>query len=359
MPTLSLYSSTPKLVVGGQEMLAAREDLLSLSVDEDIWGMSSLEARLINVPRDRTSRNYPYLDRGTFDFGAEVTVSLGPAHDETELFAGRISALSASFTEAEAVTFSFCAEDRLQDFRLARRTRTFSDVSTADIAESLAADHGLTPSIDLDGPTRRVVNQLNLSDLAFLRDLARADGAEVWLDGGGLHLQRRVDRDVGTVTLSYGASLSAFHVTADLAHQVSDVAVTGWSVADKDVIEETADSGDLGAELAGGDSSGSDVLAEALGERHERLVLAEPLTTEDARGRAKAAYLERARRFVTGTGVTDGTPGLRVGSRVAIDRLGDLFSGEYRVVRTSHRFDLVNGYGTEFDVERVGIGAVS
>lgn len=358
MPSLTLYSSTPKLVVGGQELLAATRDLLSLSIDEDILGMSSLEARFINVPRDGRSTTYPYLDRATFDFGTEIVVSLGPANDETELFRGRISALNAGFSEAEATTFSLCAEDRLQDFRLTRRTRTFSDVTAADIARSLAGDHGLTPSIDLDGPTRRVVNQLNLSDLAFLRELARADGAEVWLEGNDLHLQRRSDRDVGIVTLTYGASLSAFHVRADLSHQVTDLAVTGWSVADKDVIDEAADSGELGSELGPGDSCGSDVLAQALMDRHERVVVAHALTTDDARARARAQYLERARRFVTGTGVTDGSPGLRVGTRVTIDRIGDLFSGDYRVVRTSHRFDLVRGYQTEFDVERVGIGAV-
>ena len=67
---------------------------------------------------------------------------------------------------------------------------------------------------------------------------------------------------------------------------------------------------------------------------------------------------DRARRFVTGTGVTDGTPGIRVRARVTIGGVGVLFSGEYRVVQTSHRFDL-HGYRTEFDVERVGIGAVS
>lgn len=358
MPTVA-YSSTPRLTVGGEELWGAHDDLLSLTIDEDIIGMSSLEARFINVPRDGTTPNYPYLTRAVFDFGAEITVSMGPRNDETELFSGRVSALSAAFTESEAATFSLCAEDRLQDFRLTRRTRTFTEVTTSDIASTLAADHGLRASIDLDGPRRRTVNQLNLSDLAFLRELARADGAEVWLDGGELHLQTREDRDAGAVALTYGANLSEFYVTADLAHQVTDVAVTGWSVADKDVIEERAQSGALGAELAPGDSSGSDILAEALLERHERLVVAEPLTSEDARARVRAAYLERARRFVTGTGVTDGTPGVRVGSRVTLSRLGDLFSGEYRVVRTSHRFDLMRGYQTEFDVERVGIGAVS
>lgn len=359
MPTLSTYSSLPTLLVGGQELRAATRDLLYLSIDEDILGMSSLEARFVNVPVDPASRQYPYLDRVSFDFGTEITVGMGPAPDDTELFRGRISALGAGFTEAEAATFSLCAEDRLQDFRLTRRTRTFGDVTTSDVARVLASDHGLTPSIDLDGPTRRVVNQLNLSDLAFLRELARADGGEVWLGADDLHVQRRTDRDVGNVTLSFGGNLTAFHVRADLAHQVTDLAVTGWSVADKDVIEETGDSGHLGSELGSGDSSGSDVLADALVERHERLVVAEALTTDDAKARARAEYLDRARRFVTGTGTTFGTPGIRVGARVTIDRIGDLFSGEYRVVRTSHRFDLVRGYRTEFDVERVGIGAVS
>ena len=67
-------------------------------------------------------------------------------------------------------------------------------------------------------------------------------------------------------------------------------------------------------------------------------------------------YRERARRFVSGTGLADGDPRIRVGTTVNLSSLGDLFNGKYAVVRVRHTYDETVGYRTEFDVERPGLG---
>ena len=50
------------------------------------------------------------------------------------------------------------------------------------------------------------------------------------------------------------------------------------------------------------------MLGAAFTSRTETITRATPLTSDDARALARAAYFERARRFVCGTGQTDGTP---------------------------------------------------
>ncbi|MFL6107552.1 MAG: phage late control D family protein [Marmoricola sp.] len=358
MPFATSYTSTPTMKIGGNLSTAAMRDLIALSVEEDLHGMCALEAVLTNWGSNGQKPDYLYLDRKTLDFGTKLEIGFGPTGSDVRLFSGKVSALQADFPATAVATVTISAEDSLQDFRFTRRTRTFDDSTSADIASQMASEHGLTPQVDLDGPSRKVVNQLNLSDLAFLRELARADGAEVWLDDTTLHLQKRSDRDAGNVTLTYGGNLVEFSVRADLAHQCTDLSVTGWSVTDKEAITEKGDVSALGSEL-GQDTSGADILAAAFADRHESLVVAEPLASDDARSRANAAYLDRARRFVCGTGSTAGTPSLRVGTRVTLAGLGPVFNGDYRVTRTRHHFDLVGGYRTDFDVERVGIGATS
>lgn len=358
MTVTSSYVSTPEIKLSGDLATDVMRDLVELSVEEHIEGLSSLEARLVAWGSSGSGPGYKHLDRSDVDFGKPVTVGFGTDAD-APLFRGTISALHADFPASAVSTVAFCAEDALWDLRMKRQTRTFDDSSTRDIAQQLASDHGLTPQIDLDGPTRKVVNQVNLSDLAFLRQLAYADGAEVWVDDQTLHVQRRSDRDTGSLTLTYGGDLVAFSVRADLAHQVTDVHVTGWSVGEKAGLDETGDSSALGSDLASGDTGGSDVLAAACSERHEYIAIAGPLATDDAQGRAKAAYLVRARRFLTAQGSTAGTPALRVGARVTIAGVGGLFNGEYRAVRVRHRFNLVAGYTTDFDLERAGIGSAT
>lgn len=352
------YVSTPRLTVGGDLRPAPMSDLISLIVEEDTDGFASLRATLLNWGSTENGPGPLYTDRALFDFGAKIEVAFGPDAG-VPLFSGTISAINATFPHGDRATMSVLAEDPLQAFRMTRRTRTFENSTLSDIASQLASDHGLTPQVDVQSAQRRVVNQLNTSDLAFLRQLAHAEGAEIWLADNTLHLQRRVDRPASATTLVYGGELIDFTVGADLAHQVTDLAVCGWSVADKEAIRETGDSSALGAELGSGDTSGSSILATAFLERHECLVVTEPLDRDDARARARAAYLDRARRFVTGTGMTEGTPTLRPGVVVTLSGLVPVFDGDYRIVRTRHTFDLREGYRTEFDVERVGIGATS
>jgi len=350
------YASTPRITLSGDLKPAVMADLLELEVNDHIHGFTSLRATFANWGFTGQGQGSLYLDRSKFDFGAPITVGFGP-DTGTVLFDGAISAINADFPAFGPGTVTVCAEDTLQKFRMTRRTRTFEDSSTADIAQRLASDHGLTAQADLDGPTRTVVNQLNVSDLALLRALALADGAELWLEGRTVHLQRRADRAASPLTFTYGGDLRSFTVRADLAHQVTDIAVCGWSVADKDAINELGDASALTSELGTGETSGSAILGQAFGERHECIVVAEPLDSDDARSRARAAYLDRARRFVTGTGTTEGTPAVRPGVVLTLAGMVPLFNGDYRVVRTRHRFDVTEGYRTEFDVERPGIGA--
>lgn len=350
------YAATPVISTGGQADTALASDLLSLVTEETIVGMAWCEARFNNYGYRNGAMGYLYLSRDRIDFGTQLGVSFGAGDQSRQVFTGKVSAIQADYPASDPAQLLVFAEDSLQGFRLTRRTRSFENSSTADIARQLASDHGLTPSTDLDGPTRPVVAQVNQSDLAFLRSLARADDGEVWLDGTTLHLSRRPDRDGGSFSLFYGGGLVSMSVRADLADQCTGIRVAGWDVAGKDAIAETAGSAALGSEL-GSDTSGSSILSTALGGRTETIVRAAPLDTSDATALAKAAYLERARRFVCGTGLTSGTAGMMVGSRVSLSGLGGIFDGSYYVSRARHIYDVAEGYRTEFDVERPGIGA--
>ncbi|MCI0398253.1 MAG: hypothetical protein L0322_25435, partial [Chloroflexi bacterium] len=229
------------------------------------------------------------------------------------------------------------------------------DLTDADVARQIAAQHGLTAEVDADGPTYRVLAQLNQSDLAFLRERAAAIDAEVWVEERTLHFQARSRRNAGEVQLQYGGNLLEFSVLADLAHQRTSVRVSGWDVGNKSQIDVEAGEGAIRGEL-NGHRSGSAVLANALAERHERIVTAVPLSEAEARAMAEARYRERARRFLTGAGLTDGTPAIRVGAVVELSRLGEPFDGKYTVTLARHTFDRVHGYRTVFEVERPGIG---
>ena len=354
MLAMTAYVARPKILVADQANAGLATDALSVLVEETSEGLYRCEACFSNFGPSGNRADYLYLGRDTLDFGKDFAVELGAGDRAGRVFVGRITGLEAEFSTTGSQIIVL-AEDRLQALRMTRRTRSFEDVSDEDILRQIANEHSLTPQLSMDGPTHRSVAQVNLSDLAFIRERARSVGAEVWVDGTTLHASARTSRSGGTLKLEFPINLRAFNVRADLVDQCSEVGVSGWDVAAKDGIEESAGASVISAEL-GNDVSGSSILESALAPRKERVVHTVPLTSAEARSLAQARYKERARRFVTGSGTADGDARIRVGATVSVTGVGGLFNGKYYVVRARHIYDGNFGYRTEFDVERPGLG---
>jgi phage protein D len=354
-PITGFYASTPTLKVDGAAKPALAVQLSSVFVEETTLGLFRCEATFTNWGTKGDHADFLFFDRQTLDFGKEFSVEFGPPGSQTPLFKGRITGLEAHYPKSSEPLLTVLAEDRFQDLRMERRTRSFADVSDADVFGRIASQHGLTPRVDVDGPTYRVLAQVNQSDLAFLRERAAAIDAELWVDDRTLHAQARTRRNTNTVALAYGSTLLEFSVLADLSHQRTTVRVSGWDVAGKSALDEEAGESVVSAELDG-KRSGSGVLAQALADRHERVTCSVPLSQPEARATAEARYRARARRFLSAHGHADGNPSIRVGSTLDLSGLGPLFDGKYYARLARHAFDKEHGYRTSFEVERPGVG---
>lgn len=359
MTAPTYYVSRPVVVLGGKINDALSTDILTLLVEETTEGLFRCEATFNNFGAHGGDADYLYFGRDILDFGKDFAIRLGPGDEMRQVFKGRLSALEAEYPPGGGGLLVALAEDRLQDLRMTRRTRTFEDVSDEDVMQQIADEHGLDTDISIDGPTYKVLAQVNQSDLAFLRERARCVNAELWVEDKKLLAHSRTERasDVGDpIDMAYGVNLFSFSVRADLAHQCTELGVAGWDVAAKDAIEETADESSISAELNDGQSSGGSILQQAFAERKERIVHMTPFTNDEARAFARARYRERARGFLTGTGVADGDARVRVGTTLNIGGLGSLFNGKYYVTHARHTYDGTYGFRTEFEVERPGLG---
>jgi uncharacterized protein len=356
MTTPSAYISLPRVEVSGQFDADLSGRVSSAMVEETWQGLYRCEITVANFGPVDSRIDYLYFGRDILDFGDDLVLRLGSGSSPAQVFKGRITALEGVYPAGGGAQLTILAEDNLQGLRMTRRTRSFEQVSDQDIIQQIANEHSLTPDLSLSGSTHASVAQVNLSDLAFIRERARALNAEVWIEDTTLHVKPRRERDAGSVDMAYGANLISFTVRADLAHQCTEFGVSGWDVAAKDAIDETAGASTISAEL-GSDTGGGAILEQAFGARQEYAVHSIPLTSTEARAAAEARYRERARRFVTGSGMAEGDARVRAGTTVKLTGLGKLFDGEYVVVRVLHTYDLAEGFRTSFDVERPGIGA--
>jgi len=347
-----LRAARPTIAIAGQDVPALGDGLLGLTIDENTNGLYRCEALFGNWGNKDSEIDYLYFDRRQIDFGKALQVKIG----RDVIFDGRIMGIEGIFPEGSgARKINVLAEDRFQDLRMTRRTRTFADLSDADLMGQIARDHGLRPEIDVTGPTHKVLGQVNQSDLAFMRDRARAIDAELWMDGSTLHVQSRDRRRGGTKPMTYKKELYEFSALADLAGQRTSIAVSGWDVAGKSALRHEAMESILRGEL-NGDISGVSILRSAIGERKEAIAHTVPLTSQEVQREAESFFKMTARRFVIGRGSAEGDAQLRVGAFVDLLGLGPLFNGKYYLTEVRHIFSGARGLLTEFVGERPGLG---
>src|SRR5581483_10925324 len=159
-----IYPARPKFTVDGQEQSALADGVVAMQVEETSAGLYRCEATFANWgPKDGRA-GFLYFDRQLLDFGKKLRIDAGGGVGAGQIFDGRITALEGRYLRERPHELQLYAEDRLQDLRMTRRTRTFENVSDSDLFQQVASQYGLRTDIDVSGPTYKVIAQLNQSD---------------------------------------------------------------------------------------------------------------------------------------------------------------------------------------------------
>src|SRR5947209_12119429 len=153
-------AARPTITVGGQDDLPLTEGLVHLLIAEDTNGLYRCEAGFGNWGTKNQHTDFLYFDRKTLEFGKSFGVKL-PGNPGGTLFDGRITGLEGRFPNKSAPEITVLAEDRFQDLRMTRLTRTFEDVNDSDVISRVASEHGLTAQVDVTGPGHKVLAQVN------------------------------------------------------------------------------------------------------------------------------------------------------------------------------------------------------
>lgn len=345
-----VQGARPSIEIEGERDATLTASMLALDIVDSADGLARCELLFGNWGGP-DSAGFQHFGRSKLEFGKALKVKL--AGDV--LFDGRVSAITARYPDGGPPQIGICLEDRLQDLRMTRRTRCFTDTSLADVIQTIANEHGLQAQADLSGPRHKVLAQVNQSDLAFLRDLARREDAQIWVSGTQLKAAARSRRNGGSADLAWAGTLREFTVAADLAHQRTSLVASGWDVAGKQAAKHEADEAAVRAEVGAGES-GVATLQRAFGARADTLAHGLAFDGSEARALAEASLRHLARRFVAGEGVAETSAKLVIGAKLKLAGLGPLFEGEYTLTHLHHRFDAKAGMRTEFRCDRPWLG---
>lgn len=292
------------------------------------------------------------MDSSIFDLGKQVKISTGDPNSRsasTVLIEGEVTALEPEFTEATVPVMVVRGFEKSHRLYMGTKTRTFMNVTYSDIAQQMAGEHGLSAQVTSSTHVYEQLWQDNRSDYAFLVDLARMEGHEIYADGSKLVSKKPSSTSVD-VTLTWGANLLSFRPSIRSVGQVKKVIVRGWEQKQKQEVVGQATSSTSHPSI-GYNKAGTQAPAIFSSEAALELTRYDVDTASEANKLAQSILDEINGRFVEAEGEAPGVPALRAGITVKVEHVGTKFGGNYRVTTATHTYNMVDGYRVYFRVE--------
>ena len=339
-----------KVSLGGplDPTLAAR--IIEVRVETTVGLPDVCTIRLAEDPN--SSGTLTVIDNAKFALGAAITVKLAKAVGGQlgDVFDGEITTLEAELGSTLAgepvMELTVTAHDRSHRMHRRTTTRTFRQMTLADIARKMAGEHSLRVGqlATLPGGPAEERHQVGETDWEYLSGLVRAAGGELDVAAGAMHIVDPSKTASAVAELKYGENLMRFRPRVSSLGQVAEVNVRGWDVKRKKAIAKTGTpkaSTTVQDAKVNGVVSGSKVLLPAT----------HVSTDAEAEARAKAAALQLGHERVQASATATGDPLLLAGAYVDVAGVGTRFAGTHRIVSAVH------SYGARGYVTQLALGA--
>jgi uncharacterized protein involved in type VI secretion and phage assembly len=338
------YIAQPYLKINGSDIeQSVMGNLVSVDVDlsVDMPSMFGLEFH---------DDALEYANGTLFELGKTVQIEfMDHAGAKKVLMTGKISAIEPSFDADGDTRLRIRGYDGSHFLHQQRNVETFNNMSDSDIVSQIASANGMSAMVDSTSTVHDQVFQDNQTNFEFLKERARRSGRWFHADAQKLYFKKS-DATMGAgPTLAYGSTLRAFAPRVSTTWQHAEVEVRGWDPKEKKEIVGRAASPTF-SNKGGQSRNGGSAMTSAFS--RTKLLVHEYGVTSQAEADAAALALlnESEAGFVQGDGLALGTPALKAGWTVELQKLGTRFSGKYFVTRARHHYTAGESYMTEFSV---------
>jgi phage protein D/phage baseplate assembly protein gpV len=291
--------------------------------------------------------HFELLDRGSFALGSRLDIALRADADPVTVTSGEVTAISVEPGAGGRHELVLSGLDVTHRLARGPKTRSFVQMTDADIADRIAAEYGLDTDIEATREVYDYVLQASQTDYAFLRQRAERIGFDVWISEGRFFFKLRPRASSTPPALRWGDNLLRLKVRFSSADRCDQVTVRGWDAVGKRAVIGRATEGDLGttapaaAELAG---SARDAFGQVT-----RFAGQFPVSTQaEADALATSLLLKASGGEVVLRGEARGDPRLAAGSEVSLERVGTRLAGRYRLTSVEHVYGAARPYVTRF-----------
>lgn len=342
-----LYAARPKIKINMSEVT----DTFYSYLEKFVVDFSpNMPAMFTIVLRDEAAT---LLKDSKYKMGGTVSVDIGAARLEGEtkdpLFTGEITAHEMIFDVNSGTHCVIRGYDKSHRLHRTRATQTYLNKKDSEVVQQLAAECGLSATIDATQTRHEHIFRVNQTPWEFMAHRAAEIGYSLDFADGKILFKKAKAPGMGSaeVTLKMFEQLIYFRPKATAGSQVKDVDVQSWDFVKKEEIKATTTVSDaLGAKVSGnyGPSSFTPFGTSKFSKRGPAyLTKAEAQEASDGLARAVASVTVEAE------GLCYGDPKIKPGKEIEVKEVGQ-FSGKYKISSAKHTFDGVNGYRTEFTV---------
>lgn len=350
------YLSRPVLTINGADAPSNLiDDILQIAVEESL-SVPSMFTLIINNPylSGREKEEPKWQHQKLFKMGTVITIGFSsattdefPEQQEKVIIKGEITGMEAHFTSGSQAVMIIRGYDVGHRLHRGRYNRSFQNMTDSDIVQTVITEVGIQPgSIDSIPVVHEYIFQENQTNMEFLRERAKRNGFEVFIQDDRLNFRKPKSNQ--EITLEWLKNLFSFRVRISSAEQVPEVEVRGWDYEKKQAIIGTANTQGTPVITTTTSGKGKDS-STVYGVTPKYTVIDRPIYTQkEAQNIAQAIFDELSGQFVHADGKAEGNPEIRVGSTIKLSNMGN-YDGIYYVTDTRHLYH-ERLYTTEFSV---------
>jgi phage protein D/phage baseplate assembly protein gpV len=337
-----------------EQHVAGIDILVDGAILDPLWRDRMLEAKVVDsltlpdmaLVRLKDERG-EHVDTHPLQLGKtlEIKAAATGARATTRIFKGQIAAVEPEFT-ASGCVISIRAYDKAHVLNRQKKTRTFQQMSAADMVSKIARESGLTAEVASTSVVHEFFQQSNESDWDFMWRLALMHDYGVVVDDAKLLFKPANGKTGSPVTLRWQDGLISFRPRVSGVQQPKTVNFRGWDPKTKQAITGTAGDGvtttraglvraSVSKDLGGGTTAIADRVA---------------ASSAEANALTKSTLDRLSDGFYEADGVAFGNPGVTAGAQVKIEGVGTKFGGTFTVTSSTHTYRGATGYQTAFQI---------
>ncbi|WP_298312689.1 type VI secretion system tip protein VgrG [uncultured Aquimarina sp.] len=319
---------THKLLVGGQE-LSKKYQVKTISIEKEVNRIST--AKIILIDGEPAKQDFELSNEELLIPGTEVEITAGYHSDEETVFKGIVIKHNIKIRTNGSYLILECKDESIK-LTIGRKSKYFYENKDSGIIEEIIDTYGIDKEVEATNYEHKELVQYNISDWDFIVSRAQANGKLCFVDDGKLSVKKPDFGATEIETVTFGATMLDLDAEIDARHQVDKVTSYSWNYADQELVEiEAADPAvSLNGNLEPSDLS-SVIALENLELRHGGA-----LSTTEMQDWSDAKWMFQQLSKIRGRVKFQGIPGVKPGTILKLQGVGDRFNGKIYVTGVSH-----------------------